>query len=64
MNDNENYLLSSTRNSNGDDRTAVLDHIIDPSAALVADLPEQGARQPSENFNSLTYVSSKGFFFQ
>ena len=64
MSDNENYLLRSKPHSqsSGSLETAGLRN--DTDETLVHDLPGNRAPEPDDNLISLTYVSSKGFFFQ
>jgi hypothetical protein len=64
MNDIENFLLRNRDPSIGTNPEATLDRQVDTTATMVANQLDQPANERSENFRSLTYVSSKGFFFQ
>ncbi len=64
MNDNENLLLRDSEPSITSNPEPAMDHQIDAPSAMVDNPPEDRTNEASDGFESLTYVSSQGFFFQ
>ena len=64
MNENENILLRDSEPSNKGDPETVLDRKIDTPSMTTENSAEERTNEPSDNFESLTFVSSQGFFFQ
>lgn len=64
MNDNENILLRDSEASITGTSDSAFDHNVDAPSTMVDIPPEERAIEPSDNFDSLTFVSSQGFFFQ
>ncbi|MGB5723209.1 MAG: hypothetical protein WBM39_02240 [Parasphingorhabdus sp.] len=64
MNDYENHLLISSKPSASDRSEQVPDNNRKTTATMVDNPPAERANDAPDNFGSLTYVSSKGFFFQ
>ena len=63
MNDNENILLRDSGPSIASSPGAVGDGQMYTPSTIVDNPPEEHAIDRPENFESLTFVSSRGFFF-
>ena len=64
MNENENILLRDSESSNKGDLGTVLGRKIDAPSMATENSAEERTNETSDNFDSLTFVSSQGFFFQ
>ena len=64
MNDNQNFLLRDSQNSQNDARGAGIDRHRDRRSEVVGDAMEEQITETSSKFGSRTYVSSRGYFFQ
>lgn len=64
MNDNEGILLRDSDSSITSNPETAADHKMDTPSTMVENSPEERTNEASDNFESLTFVSSQGFFFQ
>tara|TARA_R110000824_G_scaffold229199_1_gene416916 strand:+ start:1162 stop:1356 length:195 start_codon:yes stop_codon:yes gene_type:complete len=63
MNSNENILLKDSEPSIKFIPETGMESKMEPPSTMVDNLPKEPASEAPDNFESLTYVSSRGFFF-